>query len=226
MLHNVLDFAGREAADVMVPAPEVVWLDAGLMADEALDRALETPHARYPVGSGSLDRVIGVVHARDLVVAARTDAGAPIGPLAQPGPVVPETKDLGALLREFRERRQQLAVVIDEYGGTAGVVTFEDIVEEIVGEIEDEYDLPDDKLDWVDDETVLAAGSMTIDDFNETIGTRLPQEGNRSLAGLVFTALGRRPREGDSVTVGSVRLSDEEIDRLRIKRLRVKLPPA
>ena len=224
LLHNVFDFARREAADVMVPAPEVVWLDASMTADAALDRVLETPHARYPVGNGSLARLAGVIHGRDLVVAARTDPQAPIGPRAHPALVVPETKDLGALLRELRERRQQLAVVIDEYGSTAGIVTLEDIVEEIVGEIEDEFDLPDDRLDWADEETVLVAGSMTIDDFNEATGTRLPIDGVRSMAGLVFTALGRRPEQGDTVTVGPVRLSVDEIDQLRIKRLRVKLP--
>ena len=148
----------------MVPAPEMVWLDASLTADEALDRALAAPHERYPVGRGSLDRLAGVVHGRALVAPARTDPEAPIGPHAQPASVVPETKDLGALLRELREGRQQFVVVLDEYGSTAGIVTLEDILEEIVGEIEDEYHLPDDRLDWVDDETVLVAGSMTIDD--------------------------------------------------------------
>ena len=225
LLHNVFDFARREAGDVMVPAPEVVWLDAGLTADEALERLHEVPHTRYPVGRGSLDRLAGVVHARDLVAAARADADAPIGPRAQPAPIVPETKDLGALLRELRERRQHLAVVVGEYGTTTGIVTLEDIVEEILGDIEDEYDLPDDTLDWQDDDTVLVAGSMTIDDFNETVGTQLPHDGTRTMAGLVFTALGRRPEQGDTVTLGSVRLSVDEIDRLRIKRLRVTLTP-
>ena len=226
LLHNVFDFAGREAGDVMVPTPEVVWLDASMTADAALDRVLETPHVRYPVGRGSLDHLAGVVHARDLVVAARTDPEVTIGHLAQRAPIVPETKDLGALLRELRERRQQLAVVIDEYGSTVGIVTLEDIVEEIVGEIEDEYDLPDDTLRWVDDETVLIAGSMTIDDFNEAVGTQLPHDGTRSMAGLVVAGLGRPPEEGDTVTLDSVRLSVEEVDRLRIKRLRVEVTAA
>jgi putative hemolysin len=225
LLHNVFDFAGREAADVMVPAPEVVWLDERLTADEALERMREAPHTRYPVGRGSLDRLTGVIHARELFAAARANRDAPIGPHAQPAPIVPETKDLGALLRELRERRQHLAVVVGEYGTTAGIVTLEDIAEEIFGEIEDEYDLPDDTLDWQDDHTVLVAGSMTIDDFNETVGTQLPHDGVRSMAGLVFDALGRRPAPGDTVTLGTVRLSVEEIDRLRIKRLRVELAP-
>jgi putative hemolysin len=226
MLHGVFEFATREAGDVMVPAPEVVWLDASVSAVEALDAAVERPHARYPVGDGSLDRLLGIVLFRELVTAARTDGDAPIGPLAQPAPIVPETKDLGALLRELRELRQQLAVVVDEYGGTAGIVTLEDLVEEIVGEIEDEYDLPDSTLAWVDDRTVVVAGSMTIDDFNETVGTELPHDDARTMAGLVFNALGRRPRPGDAVTLDSLRLSVEELDGLRISRLRVGSVPA
>jgi putative hemolysin len=226
MLHGVFEFATREAGDVMVPAPEVVWLDASLTALEALDAAVEMPHGRYPVGDGSLDRLLGIILFRELVTAARTHGDAPIGPLAKPAPIVPETKDLGALLRELRELRQQLAVVVDEYGGTAGIVTLEDLVEEIVGEIEDEYDLPDSTLAWVDDRTVVVAGSMTVDDFNETVGTELPHHDARTMAGLVFNALGRRPRPGDVVTLDALRLSVEELDGLRISRLRVGAVPA
>ena len=223
LLHNVFDFARLEAGDVMVPAPEVDWLDADLTADAALAKTVEHRRSRYPVGSGSLDRLVGVVHVQELVAAARVDPDSPVGARAQPALIVPETKDLGALLRELRQARQQLAVVVDEYGGTAGIVTMEDILEEIVGEIEGEYDLPDDTLTRVDDHTFLVAGSMTIDDFNEAIGTQLPQDGARSMAGLVFNALGRRPQPGDAVTVGSVRLAVERVDGLRITRLRVEL---
>lgn len=226
MLHSVFDFARREAADVMVPAPEVVWLDADLPARGALDSVLETSHTRYPVGRGSLDRLAGVVHSQEVVRAAHTDPDAPIGSLAAPAPVIPETKDLGALLRELRERRQSLAVVVDEYGGTVGIVTLEDIVEEIVGEIEDEYDLPDDTLTRVDDHTILVAGSMTIDDFNETVGTDLPRDRERTMAGLVFATLGRRPARDDSVVVDGVRMIVEELDGMRISRLRVVVAPA
>jgi putative hemolysin len=221
MLHGVFDFASREAGDVMVPAPEVAWLDAGMSVATALEETDARPHARYPVGDGSLDRLAGVLHFRDLVGAGREDTEQPIGPLARPAPIIPETKDLGALLRELREARQRLAVVADEYGGTAGIVTLEDIVEEIVGEIEDEYDLPDDTLTWLDDRTVAVAGSMTIDDFNESVGTDLPHDGARTMAGLVFGALGRRPAEGDEVTLDGVRLAVDAVDGLRIARVRV-----
>ena len=224
LLHNVFDFAGREAGDVMVPAPDVAWLDAELLPEPALEEVAAKPFSRYPVGRGSLDHLVGVVHVRDLVAAARGTPDTPVGELAEPVPVVPATKDLGALLRELREQRRHLAVVADEYGGTAGIVTLEDILEEIVGEIEDEYDLPDDTLERIGDTTVRVAGSMTIDDFNETVGTELPQDDARTLAGLVFNALGRRPRPGDEVEVDGVGFRVDETDGARITRLRVELP--
>lgn len=224
MLHNVFEFASREVRDVMIPALDVAWLDAGLAPGEAIGRALQAPHERYPVGDGTLDRLVGVVLFRDLVAAEHRGGPATVGELARPALVVPATKDLGALLREQREQRRLLAVVVDEYGGTAGVVSVEDVLEELVGEIQDEYDLPDATLTWVDDHTVEAVGSMTIDDFNEAVGTELPQRGPRTMAGLVFDALGRRPEPGDVVDVDDVRLRIDAVDGLRITRLVVTLP--
>ena len=154
LLHNVFDFADREAADIMVPALDVDWLEAGLTAEAALDRVLEAPHERYPVGHGSLDHLDGVVHVRDLLAGARRNPGTTVGELARPVLAVPETKDLGALLRELRERKEQLAVVLNEYGAVSGIVTVEDILEEIVGEIEDEFDLPDARITRIDEQTV------------------------------------------------------------------------
>jgi putative hemolysin len=225
LLHNVFDFADREARDIMVPAPDVAWLDVDLDPRTALEQALATAHSRLLVCRGSVDGLVGVVGLRDLVAATHGDEPpATIEPLARTPHVVPETKDLGVLLRELREAHQSLAVVINEYGGTEGVVSIEDILEEIVGEIEDEYDLPDPTITWVDDRTVTVAGSLTIDDFNETMGTELPQESARTLAGLVFTHLGRRPVVGDELTAAGADLRVAEVDGARITRLRIVLP--
>jgi putative hemolysin len=224
LLYNVFDFASREARDVMVPAPDVFWIDGGMPPQAALDRVIGGAHTRFPVGDGSLDRLVGVVHAREIAAAARDGAPATIAPLARPAFIVPETKDLGALLRELRERREQLAVVMSEYGTTAGIVTLEDILEEIVGEIEGEYELPDATMRWLDDRTVLVSGSLTIDDFNETTGAELPQDGPRTLAGLVFDELGRGPSAGDAVTVAGVGMQVEQVEGARIIRLRVAIP--
>jgi len=229
LLHNVFDFVDREVRDIMVPALDVDWLDAGLAADDALGRALEAPHERYPVGDGSLDHLDGVVHVHDLLAGARRDPFAKVRDLARPVFGVPETKDVGALLRELRERREQLAVVLDEYGVVAGIVTLEDILEELVGEIGDEFDLPDSRLIWIDERTVSAAGSMTIDDFNEAVGTCLPQNEARTLAGLVLNALGHRPDPGETFALDGVEIAVERVDGLRITGLRISLearPPS
>jgi putative hemolysin len=229
LLHNVFEFAAREAGDVMIPAAEVAWIDAEQPIGAALDHAARRAHTRLPVGRGSLDRVIGVAHLRDLVVSAGTDPGQAVDAVTRSVAIVPESKDLGALLRDLREQHQQLAVVADEYGRTIGIVTLEDILEEIVGEIEDEYDLPDDTVVRLDDGTIVVSGSMTVDDFNERVGTSLPQGGPRTLAGLVFDALGRRPDVAESVRVGDVELAVDELDGARIARLRVRgaeEPPA
>ena len=131
LLHNVFDFPDREVRDVMTPALDVVWLDAGLTPDEALDRVAGEAHSRYPVGRGSVDRLEGVVHVRDLIAGARSGKAA-IAELVRPPLIVPETKDLGPLLRELREQRAQLAVVVDEYGAVAGIVTIEDLLEDAI----------------------------------------------------------------------------------------------
>jgi putative hemolysin len=146
LLENVLDFAERDARDVMMPAADVAWLDADLTPGEALDRVVEAGHTRYPVGDGSLDRVIGVVHARDLVGAERSGAPATIRGLARPALMIPDRRALADLLRDLREERQQLAIVLDEYGRTLGIVSLEDIVEEIVGDIEEELRLADARI--------------------------------------------------------------------------------
>ena len=224
LLHNVFDFADREARDIMVPALDVDWLDADLTADAALDRVLEAPHERYPVAAGNLNDLEGVVHVRDLLAGARRDPAITVRELARPVFGVPETKDLGALLRELRERKEQLALVLDEYGAVAGMVTVEDILEEIVGEIEDEFDLPDARIIRVDEETVRAVGSITVDDFNESVGTQLPRDGARTLAGIVLDALGRRPDPGDTVAVAGLEIQVESLDGLRITGVLVKLP--
>jgi putative hemolysin len=225
LLHNVFDFAGQEARDVMVPAAQVAWLPAEASAGDALAQALERPHSRFPVGRGSLDHV-GVVHVRELAAAARAEPRPTVESIARAAVLVPETKDLGALLRDLREEHQQVAVVADEYGRTVGIVTLEDILEEIVGEIEDEYDLPDDSIERLEDGTLRVAGSITVDDFNELTGNALPQDGAHTLAGLVFDALGRRPEPGERVVVGALELAVREVDGARIARLEVRPAPA
>ncbi len=144
--------------------------------------------------------------------------------LLRPPFFVPETKDLAALLAEFRKVNQHMAIVVDEYGAMQGIVTLEDLLEEIVGEIEDEYDLPDESLQQIDDRTVRVDGTFPIDDFNERFGVDLPQEDYHTLAGFVFGALGRAPEEGDEVVWNGLRFGVVEVDGARIEQLDVEFP--
>ncbi len=224
LLHNIFDFATLEAGDAMVPAHEVVWLDAGASPEDAMETMIESVHTRFPVGDQSLDHVVGVIHSREIATAVRDGEPPTIRPLVREAFVVPETKDLGALLREFRASREQLAMIVSEYGTTLGIVTVEDILEEIVGEIENEYELPDSRVERIDEETVRVAGSITVDDFNESEGTGLPQDGPRTLAGLVFDRLGRAAEPGDRISIDGVELHVTGVEGVRITSLEVQRP--
>jgi len=152
MLYKVFDFADKEVSDVMVPRPEVVALSIDLPPEEALAAVIESPYTRYPVYRETLDDIVGVLHVRDLFSALNDQgfANIHIERLLRPAYIVPETKDLAALLADFRRASFHMAVVVDEYGTMAGIVTLEDLLEEIVGEIEDEFDLPDESIERID----------------------------------------------------------------------------
>jgi len=224
MLYKVFDFADKEAHDVMVPRPEVVALSVELPPQEALAAVIDSPYTRYPVYRGSLDDVIGILHVRDLF-GALYDQGIEnvvIEEIVRPAYVVPETKDLASLLAEFRRQNQHMALVVDEYGAVQGIVTLEDLLEEIVGEIEDEYDLPDESVERIDDQRIRIHGTFTIDDFNEQFGTDLPQEDYHTVAGFVFGELGRAPQPRDEVEHDGLRFEVVEVDGQRIERLEVE----
>jgi putative hemolysin len=227
MLYKVFDFADKEVADVMVPRPEVAAISVSLSPEEALQAVLDSPYTRYPVYRDSLDDIVGVLHVRDLVEAIydRGLAAVDLAEIVRPAYMVPETKDLAALLTEFRRTNQHLAIVIDEYGSTEGIVTLEDLLEEIVGEIEDEFDLPDETVERIDDDTVRIDGTFTIDDFNETFGVEIPEEDYHTVAGFVFGQLGRAAVPGDEVAHDGVRFHVESVEGQRIDRLLVTFQP-
>lgn len=224
MLYKVFDFADKEAHEVMVPRPEVVAISVELPPEECLAAVIDSPYTRFPAYRGSLDEIVGILHVRDLFSALndRGIAQVEIADLLRPAFVVPETKDLGALLADFRRSKQHMAIVVDEYGAMEGIVTLEDVLEEIVGEIEDEYDLPDESVERLDDRTIRVDGTFPIDDFNEQFGTELPQEDYHTVAGFVFGALGRAPEEGDEVALDSLRFRVIDVEGSRIQRLEIE----
>ena len=228
MLYKVFDFADKEVSDVMVPRPEVVALSIELPPEEALQAVLDSPYTRYPVYRGSLDEIVGVLHVRDLIEAMhdRGIASVRVEELVRTAYMVPETKDLAALLTEFRRTNQHMAIVINEYGAMEGIATLEDLLEEIVGEIEDEFDLPDETVERVDEDTIRIDGTFPIDDFNEQFQTELPVEDYHTVAGFVFGALGRAAERGDVVEDHGLRFHVDEVEGSRIQRLTITfLPP-
>jgi magnesium and cobalt exporter, CNNM family len=224
MVTRVFDFADKHAADVMVPRPEVVAISIDLPAGEALQAVLDSPYTRYPVYRESLDDVVGVLHVRDLIEAMHEKgsiAAVNLADIVRPATMVPETKDLAALLQEFRRTSQHLAIVINEYGTMEGIVTLEDLLEEIVGEIEDEFDVPEENFERVDDDTVRIDGTLTIDEFNAQFECSLPDEDYHTVAGFVFGELGRAAEPGDEVDYNGLVFRVDSLEGQRIDRLTV-----
>ena len=227
MLYKVFDFADKEAVDVMVPRPEVVALAADMPPEDCLRAVLESPYTRYPVYRETPEHIVGILHLRDLMIALndRGIAEVEIEQILRPVYIVPETKDIAALLTEFRRTNQHMAIVVDEYGDMEGIVTLEDVLEEIVGEIEDEFDLPDESIEHLDEQRIRIDGTFPIDDFNEQFGTTLPIEDYHTMGGYVFGALGRAPEEGDEVEDATLRLKVVEARGLADRAPRGRVPP-
>jgi putative hemolysin len=224
MLYKVFDFADKEAHEVMVPRPEVVAISVDLPPEECLAAVIDSPFTRYPAYRGSLDEIVGVLHVRDLFskLYANGIENVQMEQLLRKPFLVPETKDLAALLNELRRQNQHMAIVVDEYGAMQGIVTLEDLLEEIVGEIEDEYDLPDESVERIDETRIRIDGTFPIDDFNEKFQQEVPLEDYHTVAGFVFGQLGRAPEEGDEVVWNGLRFGVIETDGARIEQLEVE----
>jgi magnesium and cobalt exporter, CNNM family len=227
MLYKVFDFAEKEAKDIMVPRPQVVALSAGLPPEECLRAVLESPYTRYPVYRETPEHIMGILHLRDLLntLNERGMAEVEIEQILRPPYIVPETKDIAALLTEFRRTNQHMAIVVDEYGDMEGIVTLEDVLEEIVGEIEDEFDLPDESVERVDEHRIRIDGTFPIDDFNEQFETNLPIEDYHTMGGYVFGLLGRAPEQGDETEEDGLRFTVLEVEGTRIDRLEIEFLP-
>ena len=223
MIDKVFVFGDKEATDVMVPRPEVVAVSITLPPEQALASVLDSPYTRYPVYREDLDDVVGVLHVRDLFSAMheRGLASVRLEELLRPAYVVPETKDLASLLQDFRRTNNHFAVVVDEYGGMAGICTLEDLIEEIVGEIEDEFDVAEVQIEQIDEDTYRLDGMFPIDEFNSRFGTELPDEDYHTVGGFVFGQLGRAPEVGDTVEEAGMQFDVLEVDGSRIEKMSV-----
>ncbi len=225
MLHKVFEFADKDAVDVMVPRPDVVAVPVDLPAQDVLALVLSHPFTRYPVFEEELDDIVGVLHVRDLFSALheRGLQSTNLRTILREAIMVPETKPLDELLAEFQRTSNHLAIVVDEYGSVEGLVTLEDLLEEIVGEIGDEFDLPDAGILRIGRGRVRLVGSFPIDEFNERFGKSLPVDDYHTIGGFVFGELGRVPKVGDTVAFDGSRFEVSAIDGPRIREVDVTL---
>lgn len=228
LLQNVFRFEERVAEEIMVPRPDVVFLDTHLSLEENLSRAKKAGHTRFPLVEGSPDQVVGLIHIKDLLF--RTSPIQNIAEIKREIIYIPEGMPVDRLLAEFQRRHQHLAVILDEYGGTAGIVTMEDILEELVGEIQDEFDEEEPLLVHQEDGSILVNGLVLLDDASRELGFHLDEEegnGYNTLAGFVFGRLGKRPREGDYIIQDDLKIEVNRMEGLRIGWLRAsQLKPA
>jgi putative hemolysin len=223
MIRGVVGLFETTAAEVMTPRTDIIALDVDMPLDEAADFILEQGHSRYPLYEESIDHIIGVVLARDVWRAQTRDEAASLRQIMRQPLFVPDTKPLATLLREMRRDRAHMAVVIDEFGGTEGIVTIEDVVEEIVGEIDDELDEAEPVLEHGPEGEILLSGAYAIAELNERFGLSLPDEDYTTVGGFILGRLGRVARVDDEVGIRGGVLRVLEMQGRRIARLRLTL---
>lgn len=221
ILDDVLSLRGRQVSEVMRPRPEVIALDDGTTVAEAVERIRDLPYSRYPVADTSIDDIVGFVHVRDLFDVAADEPSKPVAGVVRDIPYVPATARVLPTLTSLRARGHHIAVVVDEYGGTDGIVTLEDLVEEVVGEIFDEYDTAETPL--VGSDTI--DGRLNLQEFEERTGIELSRGSSDTIAGYVIEQLGRLAVVGDTVDIPGATLRVTALDRRRIAAVRL-LPRA
>ena len=221
ILHRVFSLADTEVHEVMVPRVDIVGIDRAAPWSEVLDRVRSAQHARLPVYDETLDHVSGLLFAKDLLPAVIDGEEPPAGwqSLVRPAAFIPESKTIDAQFRDFKASRTHLAIVVDEYGGTAGLVTIEDILEEIVGDIRDEYDREEPPIESEEGKRFWVSGRVTLDDLSDALGHRFEREDVSTVGGLIFELVGRVPRAGQELSLDGFRIVVERVVRRRVDRV-------
>jgi CBS domain containing-hemolysin-like protein len=223
LIHSIFEFGDTLVREVMVPRPDIVAAPITSPMRQVLDLVLRHGYSRIPAYRNTLDDIVGVVYAKDLL--RHLHAGkenVALDSIMREPYFVPETKKIDDLLREMQRRRVHIAIVTDEYGSVAGLVTIEDLLEELVGEIADEYDREEPQIEPVDDETYRVNGRLSIDDVNELLDVKLPQEGWDTVAGLMNGLLGAVPTQGETVTYDDITLTAEKVQGRRIAKVLIR----
>ena len=228
MIHSVFALGEKKVHEVMVPRPDITAIDVNTPPEQVLEAVVSAGHSRIPVYEGSPDEIIGVLYVKDLFRRLARGESVTIRPFLRPAQFVPETKKVDELLREMQNDKVHIAIVVDEYGGTAGLVTIEDLVEEIVGEIRDEYDVDEELVLPVSDHEALMDARVPFSEVKETFGLDDPdgEEEFDTLGGYVTHELGRLPKVGETIQRNRVKFIIESVDGRRIGRIRVIREPA
>jgi CBS domain containing-hemolysin-like protein len=222
MLWSIVDFGDTQARSVMTPRIDMVCAPLDTPLEGLAQRFVESGHSRLPIFEGSIDHIVGILHIRDLLRALLAPERPRLASILPPPLFVPETKPLGELLRELQARHQQVAIVVDEYGGTSGLVTIEDLVEEIVGEIADEHDPKEPEIEPLGDGSYRLDGRAHVEVLDDLFQVKIEDGGYETVAGLVFTVLGHVPEVGETVETNGLRLTVEAVADRRIEKVRVE----
>lgn len=223
MISGILEMGKTLVREVMVPRTDLVAVETGTPIHEVVNAILRAGHTRIPVYKESIDNIVGILHAKDLLSSLRDcQHDRPVGDLLRPAYFVPETKIVDDLLREMQRQRTHMAIVVDEYGGTAGLVTIEDLLEEIVGEIQDEYDAEEPLVQDLGGGEYLCDARLSVDEAEELLGQPIPAGDFDTLGGFIYERLGAIPKEGDRVVVGDALITVVKVQGVRPRKLRVQ----
>ena len=224
IIEGALQVSSMQVRDIMIPRSQLVIVSAKLPPNEIIELVTKASHSRFPVTGENVDNVIGILLAKDLLpLILKEETGKlDIKDVVRPATFVPESKRLNVLLKEFRETRQHMAIVIDEYGSVSGAVTIEDVLEQIVGEIEDEYDVDDEShIKKFDEENYIVKALTPVDEFNEYFGTQFSDQEFTTLGGLILQQIGHIPERGETINIGPFLVTVLNADSRQIKLLKV-----
>lgn len=225
LMHSIAEFGGKKVREAMVPRVDVFALNVHTLVDEALAKVAVAGHSRVPVHDGSMDRIVGILYAKDLLkVKPDERTGKDLEGLVREAFYVPEGKKIDNLLREFQREKKHIAIVIDEYGGTSGIITLEDILEEIVGEIRDEYDREKPLIRRIGANKYIAAGRVNLDELNDVLKTSFTTDEVDTLGGFLYNLIGRIPQEGEDIDFEGIRFRIKRLEGQRIADVQLRLP--
>ncbi len=222
LMTSIFDFGDTKVREVMIPRIDMVTVDLSTSKEEALDTIMGAGHSRIPVYDGTVDRIVGMVYTKDLLKKIVSENDFSLGDILRDVFFVPESKMIDDLLTEFKKRRKHIAIAVDEYGGTAGLVTLEDILEELVGDIQDEFDEEEELVERIDDDTAVCNAKVHLDELNDILGLRLDEESVESLGGFLYGKIGRVPRVGDVVRHDGITYEIQSVQRQRIDKVLIK----